>query len=175
MLYQAYTFQGTATLFTTNQKPVMTVRSYGNCSDLYPPYTVLPIDWNKKLNTAKNNQSSLLRSLGKGTFRTHFIMFQAGFGRICYGLVCLLFYDFVWSAFWDPSVMICRMVNRKCLEDSVALWTATEKNYTNLKRKRKKKKKEKLVQLPNWPTNILLRSIQHATLYKFSLLLYVKA
>ena len=35
--------------------------------------------------------------------------------------------------------MICHKVNRKCLEDSVALGTATEENYTNLKRKGEKK------------------------------------
>lgn len=143
MLYQAFTIQGTAILFTTNQKQIMTVRSYRNCSDFCLPYAVLSIDWNKKPNTTKNNQSSLLRCLGKGTFRIHCIIVQAGFGRIFCGLVCLLFYDFVWSAFWGPNVMICHKVNRKCLEDSVALWTATEENYTNLKRKRERERKKK--------------------------------
>jgi hypothetical protein len=38
--------------------------------------------------------------------------------------------------------MICHTVNRKCLEDSVALSTATEENYTNLKRKREREKKK---------------------------------
>lgn len=149
MLYQAFTFQGTATLFTDNQQQIMTVRSYGNCSNFCPSYTVLSTDRNKKSNTTKNNQSSLLHCLGKGTFRTHCIIFQAGFGRIFYGLVCLLFYDFVQSAFWDPSVMICHRVNRKCLEDSVALWTVTKENYTNLKRKRGEKKTSAVAKLTN--------------------------
>lgn len=72
---------------------------------------------NKKLNTTENNQSSIL---GKGAF-TPCIIFQASFGKMFDGLVCLLFNDFELSAFWDPSVLIYHKVNRKCLEDSVAL------------------------------------------------------
>lgn len=130
------TFQGTTTVFTANQQQIMTVKGYRNCSNFCPPYSVLSTDQNKKLNTTGNDQSSLLHCLGKGTFRTHCIIFQAGFGRIFDGLVCLLFCDFVWSAFWDSSVTICHKVNRKCLDDSVALWTATEENYTNVKKKK---------------------------------------
>jgi hypothetical protein len=77
--YQAFTLQGTATLFTINQQQIMTVRSYGNCSDFCPPHTVLSIDRNKKWNTTKNNQRSLLHCLSKGTFRTHCIIFEADF------------------------------------------------------------------------------------------------
>jgi len=89
------TFQGSATVFTANQQQIMTVRSYGNCSNFCPPYSVLSTDRNKKRNTTENNWSSLLHCFGKGTFRIHCVIFQAGFGRIFDGLVCLLFYDFV--------------------------------------------------------------------------------
>jgi hypothetical protein len=48
------TFQGSATVFTANQKQVMTVRSYGNCSNFCPQYSVLSTDGNKKPNITEN-------------------------------------------------------------------------------------------------------------------------
>jgi hypothetical protein len=84
------TFQGSATVFTATQQQIMTVRSYRNCSNFCPPYSVVSTDRNKKLNTTENNQSSLLHCLGKETFRTHCIIFQVGFGRIVDGLLVVL-------------------------------------------------------------------------------------